>query len=345
MDTVETANHFMAFGEASSDKAPLLGATMTSTSSSSSPVVANGQLKYDTTSNGTNGVHANHRTTTTATTTIPNGTSSSKVECNGTARLAAQSSESSEDKEEDRSARQSLIILAAIFFTSLFAMIYVYAMFPELDESEKQYIKVPFDIEDAKQLGRVLDRYKDLYYLEVMSGIVLVYIFLQTFAIPGSLFLSILSGFLYNFPTALTLVCFCSALGATLCYLLSQLVGRRLVKHYFPEKARVWSAQVDKHREDLLSYMLFLRMTPFLPNWFINLVAPVIGVPLWPFAFGTFLGVAPPSFIAIQAGKTLYKMTSSSDAFSWTSVTLLMVFSVVSIGPAIFKRYFKSKID
>ncbi|XP_053698301.1 transmembrane protein 41B isoform X1 [Sabethes cyaneus] len=333
MDTVETANHFVAFGEASSEKdlkTPLLSKTMTSTPSQpSSPppaaaAISNGQLRYATNAN--------------------NNLTRKQSECNGKASVGSSTSDDCE-VDEERSARQSLIILAAIFFTSLFAMIYVYAMFPKLEESEKQYIKVPFDIEDAKQLGRVLDRYKDLYYLEVMFGVILVYIFLQTFAIPGSLFLSILSGFLYNFPVALTLVCFCSALGATLCYLLSQLVGRRVVKHYFPEKARVWSHQVDKHREDLLSYMLFLRMTPFLPNWFINLVAPVIGVPLYPFALGTFLGVAPPSFIAIQAGKTLYKMTSSSDAFSWGSITMLAVFSVFSLVPVIFKRYFKAKID
>lgn len=323
MDTVETANHFVAFGEASSERRELKAHLLASSKATmSASTTTNGQLRY----------------TAAATNNLNNGLSH-KPECNGKPAVEAA------DKDEERSARQSLIILAAIFFTSLFAMIYVYAMFPKLEESEKQYIKVPFDIEDAKQLGRVLDRYKDLYYLEVMFGVILVYIFLQTFAIPGSLFLSILSGFLYNFPVALTLVCFCSALGATLCYLLSQLVGRRLVKHYFPEKARVWAAQVDKHREDLLSYMLFLRMTPFLPNWFINLVAPVIGVPLYPFAIGTFLGVAPPSFIAIQAGKTLYKMTSSSDAFSWGSVTLLGVFSVLSLVPVIFKRYFKAKID
>lgn len=113
---------------------------------------------------------------------------------------------------------------------------------------------------------------------------------LQTFAIPGSLFLSVLSGFLFDFPVALTLVCFCSALGASLCYLLSQLVGRRLVRYYFPERAIAWSQEVNKHRSNLLFYMLFLRITPFLPNWFINLVAPVIGVPLLPFAVGTFFG-------------------------------------------------------
>lgn len=197
--------------------------------------------------------------------------------------------------------------------------------------SEREHIKLPWNIEDAKKLGQVLDRYKDKYYFEVMSAVVIIYILwvllcvsaqkwqfsiynlsywhwicnhnvdfwhiisifscsLQAFAIPGSLFLSILSGFLFKFHIALTLVCTCSAFGATLCYMLSQLVGRRLVKHYFPARAQQWSEQVEKHRNELLSYILFLRMTPLLPNWFINLVAPVIGVPLYPFALGTFLG-------------------------------------------------------
>lgn len=91
--------------------------------------------------------------------------------------------------------------------------------------------------------------------------------------------------------------------------------------------------------------MLFLRMTPLLPNWFINLTAPVLGVPLSPFVFGTFFGVAPPSFIAVQAGKTLYKMTSSSDAFSFQSTVILSVLSVLSLSPVIFKKYFKSKVE
>ncbi|KAG4079144.1 hypothetical protein HA402_001115 [Bradysia odoriphaga] len=248
-------------------------------------------------------------------------------------------------KSVEPNAQKSLIILLSIFTTSLVAMFYMYMMFPELDESEKQHLKIPFDIEDAKMLGKVLDQYKDTYYFEVMFGVVFVYVFLQTFAIPGSLFLSILSGFLFNFPIALCLVCFCSALGATLCYLLSQLVGRRLVKYYFPARAASWSQQVDKHKDELLMYMLFLRMTPFLPNWFINLVAPVIGVPLFPFAVGTFFGVAPPSFLAIQAGKTLNTLTSSREAFSWVSMVYLTVFACITMLPVIFKKYFKTKIE
>ena len=40
----------------------------------------------------------------------------------------------------------------------------------------------------------------------------------------------------------------------------------------------------------MLWYIIFLRITPFLPNWFINVASPVIGVRLAPFYWGTFLG-------------------------------------------------------
>ena len=53
------------------------------------------------------------------------------------------------------------------------------------------------------------------------------------------------------------------------------------------------------HLKLCVLYICF-RITPFLPNWFINIVSPVIGVDLRPFWIGTFIGVAPPSFVAIQ---------------------------------------------
>jgi len=37
-------------------------------------------------------------------------------------------------------------------------------------------------------------------------------------------------------------------------------------------------------------YLLFLRLTPLLPNWFVNVACPVVGVPLWKFAAATFIG-------------------------------------------------------
>lgn len=48
--------------------------------------------------------------------------------------------------------------------------------------------------------------------------------------------------------------------------------------------------QVKKHNDNMFCYMMFLRITPFLPNWFINVCAPLVDVPLIPFWLGTFFG-------------------------------------------------------
>ncbi|KAL1505578.1 hypothetical protein ABEB36_005112 [Hypothenemus hampei] len=246
-------------------------------------------------------------------------------------------------RPKEISTRYATISVIALFVSFLISMYVVYSTFPKVTEEEKQYIKIPWNIEDAKNLGIVLNRYKGDHYYHVMGGLFLFYIFLQTFAIPGSIFLSILSGYLFPFYVALILVCTCSMSGASLCFCLSQFLGRRLVLKYFPERASKWKLQVDKHRDDLFNYMVFLRVTPIVPNWFINISSPVIGVPLVPFALGTFIGVAPPSFFAIQGGQTLHQMTIEDTAFNLNAVIWLMVFGVISIIPILLKnRIFKT---
>ncbi|ELT87421.1 hypothetical protein CAPTEDRAFT_219795 [Capitella teleta] len=239
----------------------------------------------------------------------------------------------------------SIIILVVIFLGAVASLGLIYLSFPYLAKNEKQYIALPKSIEDAKHLGQVLSRYKEMYYVHVLAGYFITYIFLQSFAIPGSIFLSILSGFLFPFPLALSLVCLCSAIGASICYFLSYLVGRRLVWKYIPDRAADWSSHVQKHKAHLMNYIIFLRITPFLPNWFINITAPVINVPVLPFFFGTLFGVAPPSFVAIQAGTTLHTLTSSGDALSLTSILVLAVLAVLSMLPVLFKSFLKKKFD
>jgi uncharacterized membrane protein YdjX (TVP38/TMEM64 family) len=170
---------------------------------------------------------------------------------------------------------------------------------------------------------------------------------LQTFAIPGSIFLSILAGFLYPFPLALFLVCLCSSLGASFCYLLSQLFGRHLLLKYFHDRITLWQKRVQAHSDSLVWFIIFLRITPILPNWFINVCSPILDVPLGPFFAGTFAGVALPSILFIQAGKTLHQLTSASDVFSWRSIVMLGLCAILSLLPIRFKdkiqKFFKKQ--
>ena len=253
--------------------------------------------------------------------------------------------------------------------------------------SEYEYIKFPKDIEDAKNLGRVLSRYKDKFYPEVIKDILfkksflvllLIVLFLlffgrfleeclshicffkrspspDPFSCRSSvvtcsisqqhwywykiyvLFFSFVFKWKYCSTVLFFQICFCSATGASFCYLLSYLAGRPLIHRYLPQRANDWSNKVNNQKSNIFSYILFLRITPFLPNWFINIVSPVIGVRLTPFWFGTFFGVAPPSFIAIQAGTTLQQLTSGLDALTFQSVALLVIFAFISILPPIIR--------
>lgn len=60
--------------------------------------------------------------------------------------------------------------------------------------------------------------------------------------------------------------------------------------------------------------MMFLRLTPLIPNWFVNLGSPLVGIPYVYFIIASFfgiflfyeyLGLMPNNFILIQTGLTL----------------------------------------
>jgi len=245
-------------------------------------------------------------------------------------------------KDDEKKTRSSLLAVLLVFLAAVLLLAFVYMGFPELNKEEKDVLfRLPGKMDDAKAIGRVLSRYKNDYYYELMSAMFITYIFLQTFAIPGSIFLSILLGFLYPFAVALLLVCTCSALGATGCYFISYLIGKPLVNKYLRERKDKWQKTVDGHRGNLFWYILFLRVTPFLPNWFINIVSPVIEIPASIFFTATFVGVAPLSTIAIQGGKTLYQLSEAKELmFSTETLIFMFAVAVLSLLPIYLKKRF-----
>jgi len=44
-------------------------------------------------------------------------------------------------------------------------------------------MKLPINIEDAKNLGKLLGRYKDLYYFQVLAGLFITYILYPYYSI------------------------------------------------------------------------------------------------------------------------------------------------------------------
>lgn len=75
---------------------------------------------------------------------------------------------------------------------------------------------------------------------------------------------------------------------------------------------RAFEKEVDARRAQMTNYMFFLRVTPFLPNTFINVASPVVHVPYRAFAVGSVFGCLPNNFMAVKVSRKLSYLEQAS---------------------------------
>nr|CAG8450649.1 15692_t:CDS:2 [Entrophospora candida]CAG8455975.1 12814_t:CDS:2 [Entrophospora candida] len=213
-----------------------------------------------------------------------------------------------------------------------------------VEDEQRNHLHIPTGLKDLQALNKLLGETIESYYVNLLIIYVVSYIFLQTFSIPGSMWLSILGGALFGWFNALLLVCVCSSIGSSNCFLLSKKYGRTLVKDRYNEKLDRLANQIQSHSRHLLNYIVVLRLSPFPPNWFANLAAPHLGIPLKTFFIGTFFGVAPPSFIHVQAGLTINNITNDSDfeIFTFKNISVLILVGAAVLLPVWYRKKVES---
>lgn len=78
---------------------------------------------------------------------------------------------------------------------------------------------------------------------------------MQTFMIPGTVFMSLLAGSLFGVCKGVALVVFAATAGASSCYFLSKLIGRPLVFSLWPDKLTFYQTEVNVN---LLFYIFYI---------------------------------------------------------------------------------------
>ncbi|MFS7923494.1 putative SNARE associated golgi family protein [Helianthus anomalus] len=150
--------------------------------------------------------------------------------------------------------------------------------------------------------------------------------------------MSLLAGSLFGVLRGVTLVVFAATAGASSCYFLSKLIGRPLISSLWPDKLVFFQDQVAKRREGLLNYMLFLRLTPTLPNMFINVASPIVNVPYHTFLLATCIGLIPAAYVTVKAGITLGELESIGDLYDITSIGTLFLIGLASVTPTLISK-------
>ncbi|XP_051149764.1 uncharacterized membrane protein At4g09580 [Andrographis paniculata] len=223
----------------------------------------------------------------------------------------------------------------AVFLVFSTGLLCIYLTMPA---SEYEMLKVPRTLADLRLLKDHFATYAALYPAKFILGYCSTYIFMQTFMIPGTIFMSLLAGALFGVVRGLFLVVFNATAGASSCYFLSKLIGRPIVNWMWPEKLRFFQAEVAKRREKLLNYMLFLRVTPTLPNLFINLASPIVDIPFHIFFLATVIGLVPASYITVRAGLALGDLRSVKDLYDLKTLSILFLIGSLLLVPTLLKR-------
>eukprot|EP01006_Ploeotia_vitrea_P039553 TRINITY_DN66358_c5_g1_i1.p1 TRINITY_DN66358_c5_g1~~TRINITY_DN66358_c5_g1_i1.p1 ORF type:complete len:332 (+),score=138.05 TRINITY_DN66358_c5_g1_i1:50-1045(+) len=233
-------------------------------------------------------------------------------------------------------------VLAVVFVVSIVLMYTAFANLPQLSAEEYEHVKFPRNVQDLRDLNDFLQRYRERHYWPVLSGFCIVYIFLQAFAIPGAIFLSILAGPLFGIYTGLFIVSCVATSGAAICYMMSYYLGRGLVQRCFPTMLAKFRQKIALHRHNLFFYLLFLRVSPLLPNWFISVSSPILNVPLRHFVGATLIGLIPANYIHVTTGMTLSRLQSVHEStMNVRAILTLFFIAFLALIPTFFRRKFE----
>jgi len=180
---------------------------------------------------------------------------------------------------------------------------------------------------------------------------VATYVTMQTFAVPGPpLMLSLLSGAVWqrgaaDALTAQALIALSATTGASMCYLMSRSLRLGdVARDVNPPRFEDFEKRVARERREgnLFWFLLFIRLTPLFPNWFVNLVSPMVGVPLRVFAAATLTGLIPANMLHYQTGYTIdtYDPSAPTDV---RHVAGVVVLSLLALAPVAAKKLYAGR--
>ncbi|KAB2920862.1 MAG: TVP38/TMEM64 family protein [Hyphomicrobiaceae bacterium] len=158
------------------------------------------------------------------------------------------------------------------------------------------------------------DRFHDLlahHGFLALLAFVCVYIVVAALSIPCGFILTTTGGLLFGWLQGGIAAVLGATTGATIVFLLARsALGESLSKQAAP-----WLDKLRRgFKDEALSYLLFLRLVPAFPFWFVNIAPAILGVPLRTYVVATFLGIIPATMAFASIGAGLDSIVATAKA-------------------------------
>ncbi len=192
---------------------------------------------------------------------------------------------------------------------------------------------------------RLLDR--DLIEFSLESPLLAFFLFLVIYviytisSIPGLILFDLVAGYLFGKTASFFLVLLGATMGATGVFLAT--------RYAFGESAmgnkKKWVRKIkdgfDRHQ---VSYLLFMRIIPFVPFSIANVTLGLLDVKLYRYVWTTLVGLVPATFIYTQAGTGLGRALQKEGPIEishFVNAELLFSLgglSILALLPIVIKR-------
>jgi pyruvate/2-oxoglutarate dehydrogenase complex dihydrolipoamide dehydrogenase (E3) component/uncharacterized membrane protein YdjX (TVP38/TMEM64 family) len=147
-------------------------------------------------------------------------------------------------------------------------------------------------------------------------------------SLPGEGIMTLASGALFGFWTALLVVSFASIFGATLAFLVSRTLLRDWVQDRFAQQL---GAVNEGFAKDGAFYLFSMRLVPLLPFFLINSLMGLLPISARRFYWVSQLGMIPVTAAFVNAGRELGQLRQVSDVLSPGILVSLLVVAVLPL--------------
>jgi len=199
-------------------------------------------------------------------------------------------------------------------------------------------IVVALDLHKEFTLASVkAHQYKLLIYyashsVETTLAYIAIYIVLTAVSFPGAAIISLFAGVLFGPILGTIIVLFSATLGSVGAFWFS----RYALSEYRVKDLGEWTNKFSRGLSSAGPYYLFmLRLSPIVPFFLINLVMGLTEMRTWTFAWISFIGMIPGTFLYVNAGTQVGDIETLSDLMSWNVVLAL---TALGIFPVIVRR-------